>query len=83
MNLSAKLQTGIILSFGTGNNIFEYDENGRKFTIAVLDEDEYAELHFDAHAAMRQRYTVKNKQRISDEELDRVTQEYMNDRYWL
>lgn len=70
-------------SFGTSNIIFEYDENGRKFTIAALDEDEYAELHYDSQAPMRQRYVVKNRKRISDDEFDRITQEYINDRYWL
>ncbi|KRK13366.1 hypothetical protein FD51_GL001579 [Lacticaseibacillus zeae DSM 20178 = KCTC 3804] len=70
-------------SFSDDSRVYEYDESGRKFTIVALDEDEEVELHYDVRNSMRTRYVAKNRQRISDKDLDRFSQQYMNDRLWI
>lgn len=63
-------------------HIWEYDENGRRFPIVSIGEGQKVTLQFDNSKPMRERYTVFSIDMISDDDYDRITQKFINNKYW-
>lgn len=68
--------------FSTDCPIWEYDEAGRKFTIVHLDEGQKCTLDYTPNVPMRERYSVKNVETISDDEYDYIVEHFINPRFW-
>lgn len=62
--------------------IFEYDEDGEWFLITEVPEGYRATLHYDTSKPMRDRYTVQEIVPISPFDYDRLTQDFLNPKYW-
>jgi hypothetical protein len=63
-------------------DIWEYDENGRRFPIVSVPEGYRVTLAYLEAMPMRQRYTVTEVVPISDQEYDYISAHYMNPKHW-
>ncbi|GEM90317.1 hypothetical protein ODE01S_17510 [Oceanithermus desulfurans NBRC 100063] len=62
--------------------IFEYDEAGQYFDIVTVPRGHVAVLRHDPQKPMRSRYSVTSLQPFSDEELNRILNEFSKPSIW-
>lgn len=73
----------IFYSFSESTEIWEYDEQGRRFHIVTLNEGEKVILEHNPKAQMRNRYKVQEIQLIDEDEYDKITDTFLNPKKWI
>lgn len=72
----------VFYSFSESLSIYEYDEYGKNFNIATINEGEKITLEYNPSNLIIERYITKDKQIISDEDYDKITVNYINPKNW-
>lgn len=78
----AEENTDVFYCLSEDGVIWEYDEMGRKFTIAHMDEGQKCVLEYFPNQPMRNRYHVKSIQQISNDEYDYIVNNFVNPKCW-
>ncbi|HQI79380.1 MAG TPA: hypothetical protein PK845_07775 [Petrotogaceae bacterium] len=70
-------------AFSPHVDIYEYDEEDKKFKICSINEGYSRVLTYCANERMRNRYLFSDQQKISDSEFEYITAQFINPSLWI